>query len=41
MIRDGIGYYEVVKEIEEDFEGHKEELIRSLKANRREDLPRR
>ena len=29
---DGIGYYEVVKEIEEDFEGHKEELIRSLKA---------
>lgn len=29
---DGIGYYEVVKEIEEDFDGHKEELIRSLKA---------
>ncbi len=29
---DGIGYYEVVKGIEEDFEGHKEELIRSLKA---------
>lgn len=29
---DGIGYYEVVKEISEDFEGHKEELIRSLKA---------
>ena len=29
---DGIGYYEVIKEIEEDFEGHKEELIRSLKA---------
>ena len=29
---DGIGYYETVKAIEEDFEGHKEELIRSLKA---------
>ena len=29
---DGIGYYEAVKAIEEDFEGHKEELIRSLKA---------
>lgn len=28
---DGIGFYEKVKEIEEDFEGHKEELIRSLK----------
>ena len=28
---DGIGFYERVKEIEEDFEGHKEELIRSLK----------
>ncbi len=29
---DGIGYYEVVKEIEEDFEGHKDELIRNLKS---------
>ena len=29
---DGIGYYETVKAIEEDFEGHKEDLIRSLKA---------
>ena len=29
---DGIGYYEVVKKIEEDFEGHKDELIRNLKA---------
>ena len=29
---DGIGYYEVVKEIEEHFEEHKAELIRSLKA---------
>ena len=29
---DGIGYYETVKAIAEDFEGHKEELIRSLKA---------
>ena len=29
---DGIGYYEVVKEIEENFEEHKEELIRNLKA---------
>lgn len=28
---DGIGFYEVVKEIEEDFDGHKEELIRNLK----------
>lgn len=28
---DGIGFYEVVKAIEEDFEGHKEELIRNLK----------
>lgn len=28
---DGIGFYEKVKEIEEDFEGHKEELIRNLK----------
>lgn len=28
---DGIGFYEVVKTIEEDFEGHKEELIRNLK----------
>ena len=29
---DGIGYYEVVKKIEEDFEGHKDDLIRNLKA---------
>ena len=29
---DGIGYYEVVKEIEEHFEEHKAELIRNLKA---------
>ena len=28
---DGIGFYEVVKTVEEDFEGHKEELIRNLK----------
>ncbi len=28
---DGIGFYEVVKAIEEDFDGHKEELIRNLK----------
>ena len=28
---DGIGFYEKVKEIEEDFEGRKEELIRNLK----------
>lgn len=28
---DGIGFYEVVKAVEEDFEGHKEELIRNLK----------
>ena len=28
---DGIGFYEVVKAIEEDFEGHKGELIRNLK----------
>ena len=28
---DGIGFYEVVKQIEEDFEGKKEELIRNLK----------
>ncbi len=28
---DGIGFYEVVKAIEEDFEGHKKELIRNLK----------
>ena len=28
---DGIGFYEVVKAIEEDFEGHKEELIHNLK----------
>lgn len=28
---DGIGFYEVVKTIEEDFNGHKEELIRNLK----------
>ena len=28
---DGIGFYEVVKAIEEDFEGQKEELIRNLK----------
>ncbi len=28
---DGIGFYEVVKEIEEDFDGHREELIRNLK----------
>ena len=29
---DGIGYYEVVKELEEHFEEHKEELISNLKA---------
>ena len=28
---DGIGFYEKVKEIEEDFDGRKEELIRNLK----------
>ena len=28
---DGIGFYEKVKDIEEDFDGHKEELIQSLK----------
>ena len=28
---DGIGFYEVVKKIEEDFDEHKEELIRNLK----------
>ena len=28
---DGIGFYEVVRKIEEDFNGHKEELIRNLK----------
>lgn len=28
---DGIGFYEVVKAIEEDFEGQKDELIRNLK----------
>ena len=28
---DGIGFYEVVKTIEEDFDGHKEKLIRNLK----------
>ena len=28
---DGIGFYEVVKKIEEDFDGQKEELIRNLK----------
>lgn len=28
---DGIGFYEVVKAIEEDFEGHKEALIHNLK----------
>lgn len=28
---DGIGFYEVVKAIEEDFDGHKAELIRNLK----------
>lgn len=28
---DGIGYYEVVRELEENFEEHKEELIRNLK----------
>ncbi len=28
---DGIGFYEVVKRIEEDFDGQKEELIRNLK----------
>ncbi len=29
---DGIGFYEVVKEIEENFDDHKEELICRLKA---------
>lgn len=28
---DGIGFYETVKDIEEDFDGHREELIRNLK----------
>ena len=28
---DGIGFYEVVKTIEEDFDGHKEKMIRNLK----------
>ncbi|OUP86153.1 peptidase M16 [Lachnoclostridium sp. An169] len=28
---DGIGFYEVVKAIEEDFDGHKEKMIRNLK----------
>ena len=28
---DGIGFYEVVKAIEEDFDGHKKDLIRNLK----------